>query len=195
MYSVLVDKMKSSIGLTILVMLAVIFFLADKGWADAGDLDPTFDGDGIVITDFAASYDEAFAVAIQSDGKIVAVGAVDESDANDFAVARYNSDGSLDPTFDGDGKVTTDFAGHFDYGKAVAIQSDGKIVVAGYTIDPVSSSDFALARYNADGSLDTTFGIGGKVTTDFIGNWDQATSIAIQNDGKIVVAGWACLRW
>jgi uncharacterized delta-60 repeat protein len=132
--------------------------LASPAVAAAGDLDTSFDANGKVTTDFGG-FDGAAEVAIQPGGKIVAAG----SAAGDFALARYNRDGSLDASFDGDGKVTTDFGGVFEAASAVAIQRDGKIVVAGST---GAVDDFALARYNRDGSLDTRFDGDGKVTTD-----------------------------
>ena len=117
-------------------------------------------------------------MAIQADGKIVVAG----SSRRNFALARYNSNGSLDTSFDGDGKLTTDFGG-WDEASSMAIQADGKIVVAGSSRD-----NFALARYNSNGSLDTSFDGDGKLTIDF-GGIDMAHSMAIQADGKIVVAG------
>jgi uncharacterized delta-60 repeat protein len=158
-----------------------------------GSLDTTFDTDGVVTTDFGTSTDEAYGVAIQSDGKIVVAGtSTSSTTAEDFALARYNSNGSLDTTFDGDGKVTTDIFLSFDFARAVAIQADGKIVVAGYTrISP--DADFAVVRYNSNGSLDTSFGSGGKVVTEFnAGNPFNSTNVyalALQSDGKIVVVG------
>jgi uncharacterized delta-60 repeat protein len=152
-----------------------------------GSLDTSFDSDGKVTTDFGGGNDQAFSVAIQSDGKIVAAG--NSRNGNwDFALARYNTDGSLDTSFDSGGKVTTDFGGGNDRAYSVAIQSDGKIVAAGYSSNG-SNNDFALARYNTDGTLDTNFDSGGKVTTDFGGGNDYAFSVAIQSDGKIVAAG------
>jgi len=149
-----------------------------------GSLDTTFDGDGKVTTDIGV-FDEAFGLAIQSNGRIVAAGSTaPQGYCCQFALARYNSDGSLDTSFDGDGELTTPFGG--DSGAyAVAIQSDGKIVAAGQTYDPFRSG-FALARYNPDGSLDMTFGTGGKVITTPLG---PASSLAVQSDGKIVVVG------
>src|SRR5262249_19153544 len=99
--------------------------------------------------------------------------------------------GTLDPTFGGDGKVTTDFASSNDFGQGAAIQADGKMVVAGFAqnLQNPANTDFALTRYNPDGSLDTTFGTGGKVTTDFGSTTDRAFGVAIQADGKIVAAG------
>src|SRR5207247_2165686 len=108
----------------------------------------------------------------------------------DFALARYNADGSLDATFGTGGKVTTDFAGDDDQAFAVVLQSDGKIVVAGEA-KTSRRGDFALARYNANGSLDATFGTGRKVTTDFAGDDDAAFGVALQTGGKIVAAGGA----
>jgi uncharacterized delta-60 repeat protein/uncharacterized repeat protein (TIGR01451 family) len=177
--------------LTLVGTLVLVIAIASPAAAPPGDLDTTFDSDGLVTTDFAGSIDEAFAVAIQGDGKIVAAGFVVVSDGtNDFALARYNADGSLDTTFDGDGKVTTDFAGSSDQAFAVAIQGDGKIVAAGFA-HVSGTNDFAVARYNAAGSLDTTFSGDGKVTTDFAGGHDLALDVALQGDGKIVAGGGA----
>ncbi len=93
---------------------------------------------------------------------------------SDFALARYNSNGSLDNSFDGDGKLTTDFFGSDDYASSLAIQTDGKIVVAGRADNQYYRLDFALARYNSNGSLDNSFDGDGKLTTDFFGNNDIA---------------------
>jgi uncharacterized delta-60 repeat protein len=125
-------------------------------------------------------------VAIQTDGTIVAVGGQYNPFplVDDFALARYNPDGSPDPTFGTGGKLTTDFGG-VDQGNGVAIQADGRIIAVGAG---GPSHDFTLARYNSDGSLDPTFGAGGKLTTDF-GGFDRANAVALQTDGKIVTAG------
>ena len=145
--------------------------------AAPGDLDVSFSGDGKQTTDFGGS-DLAAAVAVQADGKIVVAGS---SDGN-FALARYGVDGALDPSFSGDGLVTTDIGGTDD-GQGVAIQPDGKIVVAGG-----SEGNFALARYTTGGGLDPSFSGDGKQTTDF-GLEDRATAVALQADGRIVVGG------
>ncbi|MBW3540365.1 MAG: hypothetical protein KY476_08850 [Planctomycetes bacterium] len=155
-----------------------------------GSPDTSFDGDGKVTTDFGSLSDQAHGVAIQADGKIVVAGwSVQSGTGVDFALARYNADGSLDTSFSGDGKLTTDFGSSTDQALGVAIQVDGKIVIAGLSVQPGTSNDFALARYNVDGSLDTTFSGDGKLTTDFAGSFDRAFGVAIQADGKIVVAG------
>ena len=161
-----------------------------------GSLDESFDGDGKLTTDFGA-HETAFGVAIQSDGKIVVVGDTSTITRADFALARYNSDGTLDASFDDDGKQTTnfgdssvpDFGGSDDFARSVAVLSDGGIVVAGYTFNSRSTNGFSLARYTSDGQLNTSLGRDGKVTTAFHSFADQATDVAIQSDGKIVVVG------
>src|SRR5882724_2239092 len=164
-----------------------------------GDLDPTFGTDGKVLTDFDHSTDIANAVAVQADGKLVVVGTTyqnnDFSD-EDFAVARYNPDGTLDRTFGIGGKVQTDFPGLAAVASSVVVQPDGKIMAAGtvfvnFNPGDSSNTDFALARYNSDGSPDATFGNGGQVSTDFLGLEDDAFSVLIQPDGKIVAVGSA----
>ncbi|MQA75431.1 MAG: hypothetical protein GEU88_13990 [Solirubrobacterales bacterium] len=177
------------LGLLASAALAAPAALADP---DPGDLDESFGGDGRVVADVGA-FDVANAVAIQADGRIVAAGELGTMSSSDFALARYNPDGTLDPTFVGDGKsagdgtLTTDFGDSSDLAHAVAIQADGKIVVAGAT--SLGDGRFALARYNPDGSLDSSFSGDGKVTTDIGGGDDGANAVAIQADGKIVAAG------
>jgi uncharacterized delta-60 repeat protein len=153
-----------------------------------GSLDANFGFNGFVFTPLGdLHFSNAFGIAIQpNDGKIVSAGAAGVTDlGNDFALARHHGDGSLDDSFDGDGKVTLDWPGGFDSGSALVIQPDAKIVVAGR-----NGSDFALARYNRDGSLDASFGIGGRVITDFAGGIESAEAVALQPDGKIIAAGF-----
>lgn len=155
-----------------------------------GSFDSTFSGDGRQITNFGNKYlfTDVSSVAIQDDGKIVVGAAATDTALNrDFAIVRYNLDGSLDNTFNSDGKQTTDFS-NFDVATSLAILSNGKIVVAGKTLNG-SNLNFIIARYNQDGSLDKTFSGDGKQTTDFASTRDHANSVAIQIDGKIVVAG------
>jgi uncharacterized delta-60 repeat protein len=162
-----------------------------------GSLDTSFGNGGIVTTIFPeGSY--AFDVALQPDGKIIAAGTVfvdfnpgDMSDT-DFALARYNPNGSLDTTFGNSGMVTTDFLGHEDDAFSVLIQPDGKIIAVGSANDPATFYDFAAVRYLSNGTIDTAFGVAGKVRTDFGDqNFDRARSAALQPDGKIVAAGFA----
>jgi uncharacterized delta-60 repeat protein len=153
--------------------------------AAPGSIDPSFDGDGIATTDFGTS-DLAFAVAIQSDDKIVVAGGCDIDDASHFCMARYNPDGTLDASFDSDGKVATPLEG--GNATALAIQGDDKAVLAGSCFVGGPAPSFCLARYNTDGSLDATFDSDGVVTTT-IRSVDSAAAVAIQADGKIVAAG------
>ena len=112
-----------------------------------GALDATFGTGGKVTTDFAGDTDRAFAVALQTDGRIVAAGETTTGyRGEDFALARYNPNGALDATFGEGGQVTTDFAGDTDRAFAVALQTDGKIVAAGEA-KTQTKEDFALARY------------------------------------------------
>ncbi len=159
--------------------------LEDRQLLNAGSLDATFGTGGKVITDSNFGYDWAFTLAVQNDGKILAAGRTGTSNL-DFALLRYHANGSLDSSFGTGDKVITDFGSTQDYARSLALQADGKIVVAGYTVG--TDRNFALARYNADGSLDSSFGTGGKVITDFGGN-DYAYAVTLQADGKIVVAG------
>jgi len=177
---------------TLLVASLLSYVAQNRVKADDGDLDKSFGVGGKVITDFSGGEDEATAVAIQNDGKIVAVGSTIKplvAANRDFALARYNADGSLDKSFGTGGKVATDF-GNSDIALAVAIQQDGKIISAGKAFkNGQSATDtgnyFAVARHNSDGSLDTSFGSGGKV----IGDLGAADALAIQDDGRIVAAG------
>jgi uncharacterized delta-60 repeat protein len=153
-----------------------------------GSLDTSFGTGGKVATDWGGD-DAIFSVALQPDGKIVAAGDSLSSTA-DFVLARYSLDGSLDSSFGTGGKVITDFGGVGGRANAVVLQPDGKIVAAGISVHAANPATFALARYNVDGSLDSSFGIGGKVTTSFGGAFgDVANALVLQPDGKIVAAG------
>jgi uncharacterized delta-60 repeat protein len=161
-----------------------------------GDLDTSFGNGGKVTTSFPG-FPGAYgsAMAIQPDGKIVVVGEADSSTGRDFALARYNTEGSLDSTFGEKGRVTTDFFGFGDYASAVAIQPDGRIVVGGTCTTTANDTDFALARYNSDGRLDDAFGVGGKFNLDLGGNADEhINSVLLQSDGRIVVVGQTLLN-
>jgi uncharacterized delta-60 repeat protein len=161
-----------------------------------GRLDASFGRGGKVLTDLSCGSFDEVAVAIQADGKIVAAGASDRGGSSrDFALARYTANGRLDPSFGNGGKVLTDFGSSSDDTPfALAIQANGKLVVAGRS-NARGNMDFALARYNQDGSLDPSFGLEGKVLTDFgSSSGDQAFALAIQADGRPVAAGWRYVR-
>jgi uncharacterized delta-60 repeat protein len=156
-----------------------------------GSLDTNFGSGGKVTTDFFGTGDQAWTVAVQTDGKIIVGGIATKpgNNSGDFALAQYNTNGSLDTSFGADGKVVTDF-GQGDSLSGIAIQPDGKIVGAGFTgTSSPNSFDFALARYNADGTLDSSFGTGGKTTTDFFGFNDDALAVKLARNGTIVVGG------
>jgi uncharacterized delta-60 repeat protein len=168
----------------------------------AGALDTSFNAGGTkpgtITTDFGSGNDAVQALVLQPDGKIIAVGGAGDGASSDFALARYNNNGTLDTTFNSGGTkpgtVTTDFSGDADKAYAAAIQPDGKIVVAGNaTVSGVSG--FAVARYNSDGTLDFAFNPGGAkpgtlVTAVGPGN-ATAKALALQPDGELVVAGYA----
>lgn len=154
----------------------------------AGGLDGGYGSGGTAKVSIAGD-DEIFAIAQQTDGMIVAVGRADDGIDSDFAVVRLTTTGQPDPLFSGDGIATIEFGGK-DTARAVAIQGDGAIVVAGVTEG--SNSDIAVARLTSVGAPDGTFGVGGKVTTAVTPREDAAYAVIVQPaDGKIVVAGEA----
>jgi uncharacterized delta-60 repeat protein len=185
---------KNKLNLTKIFLATILTFslsnLQSPAWAADGELDTTFGTGGKVTTAVGLGDDEAFSVVLQSDGKIVAAGYSYNGSNYVFAVDRYNIDGSLDTTFDTDGKVTTAVGSGTDVATSVVLQSDGKIVVAGYSYNG-SNYDFAVVRYNTNGSLDTTFDTDGKVTTAIGSGEDRALSVVLQSDGKIVAAGYS----
>ena len=171
-----------------------------------GSSDNSFDGDGIAQTNIlkGGSADVAYGIALQAPDaqgrqKIIAVGYADAgiSHPRQWAVVRYNANGTLDTTFDGDGKVTTAFTKSKTntIARNVVVQSDGRIVVVGNAAGVNGSSDFAVVRYNTNGTLDATFGAGGKVTTDLqseharTNSNDIARAVVLRADGKLVVVG------
>jgi len=144
-----------------------------------------------VTTDFSPGSDEVRALAFQADGKVIAVGVYGFVR---FAIARYEPDGDLDTTFSGNGKTSTGFRAEQAFANGVGLQADEKIVVVGaasVAFGPRTAGRFALARYNPDGTRDTTFSGDGKTTTDFTPGLDAASQVAIQPDGTIVAVGTA----
>ncbi|HEX5687465.1 MAG TPA: delta-60 repeat domain-containing protein [Ideonella sp.] len=158
-----------------------------------GMLDETFGTGGRVTTDFDGFNDDAFAVLVQPDGRIVAVGsAKNPVNFYDFALARYLPNGAIDTTFGTAGKVRTDAGGHnFDRARAAALQPDGKIVAAGFGSSPFGAQKFAIARYGSNGVLDPSFSGDGRAQVDFGSCCQYANSVLVQGDGKIVVVGIA----
>ncbi len=186
-----------AIKIGLLVGILGLLSLTASAHGAAGDLDASFDGDGVAN----GTHGQTYAVAVQKDGKIVAAGCTEvcgtAGERGDFTLARFTAGGSLDPGF-GSGGVATANLGESDQAHAIAIQPDGKIVAAGCTgCDWFTggTSAFALARYNADGTLDTTFGSGGKVKSDLLLGLglsrDVAYGVVVQPDGKIVAGGFS----
>ncbi|MCP4335309.1 MAG: hypothetical protein GY785_21875, partial [Gammaproteobacteria bacterium] len=153
---------------------------------------PTFispTGDGMVTTAIGAGVDKGRDVTVQSDGKILVAGYSHNGIDNDFALTRYNADGTLDTSFGGgDGVTTTAIGPADDIAQKVALQSDGKILVSGPSWNG-TDYQFAVTRYNTDGTLDTSFDTDGKVTVDLTAGDDYAYGLAVQDDGKILVSG------
>lgn len=153
-----------------------------------GSLDTTFAQKGYTTKDFGKD-DRAFSVDLQSDGKILLCGFVERFNW-DFAIARFNTDGSIDTTFGEKGSTILNIGSYNDVAFSIKAQQDGKIIVCGWTYI-FGSWDFALVRLNPDGSLDNTFGSNGVVTTDYYHQYNTSHSVAIQSDGKYVAAGYA----
>jgi uncharacterized delta-60 repeat protein len=171
---------------TILACIVACLLVSASALAADGELDPTFGTGGKVATSFDLPDASANAIALQADGKIVAAGWLFNLDGTlGWAVARYNPDGSLDATFDFDGRLRTTFFGFNDVAEAVVIQPDGKILVAG-TVEEGLQSRFAIARYLTDGSLDSTFDGDGRAIGAFFGT---VASMVLESDAKIVLAG------
>lgn len=163
--------------------LAVLAATTAAATAATGSLHSAFGAAGKATANYGGT-DSANAVAIMSNGKIVVAGTTTALGTSDFAVLRYNANGTLDTSFDSDGGVITDISGgSVDVASGVAVQSDGKILVVG-----TNGLDTVLVRYHANGALDTFFGAGGRVITNVSGT-DRGTCLAIQNDGKILVGG------
>ncbi|MEU7726948.1 calcium-binding protein [Streptomyces sp. NPDC040724] len=176
--------------------LALVLALPGVAAAAPGDLDPAFDGDGKVVTD-VGGFSSVQGMAVQADGKIVTVGyAYSSETSGDFTLVRYNADGSLDLTFDGDGIASTDFDQANEEARALALQPDGKIVVVGGTTDWGGNGAWAAARFNPDGSTDTTFDGDGRATLEInVDAIESAMAVAVQSDGKIVLGGESFGVW
>jgi uncharacterized delta-60 repeat protein len=180
-------------------LVAVVAALLAPAAAGAapGDLDTTFSGDGRVTTDTGDGFMYVNDVAVQPDGKVVVAGAFTPTgqfpDGSDFMLIRYTAGGAPDPSFGGDGIVTTDFTGFYDGAVDVAVTPAGKIVAVGWasTASTTSFTDHALVRYNADGSLDDSFAGDGRQTLDFNGNSEGASAVALLPDGRILIGGSA----
>jgi uncharacterized delta-60 repeat protein len=173
-----------------LALISIVFsalpITPGSGWAAAGDLDPSFRSGGVAVTQ--SGLVEPFAILTQPDGKIVAGGAGVQPNLTVFGLARHHLDGSLDTSF-GNGGVALTPIGSFGFATAVARQPDGKLVAAGQSYGPSQTYEFTLVRYEVDGTLDTSFGADGVVTTPVGSSDAEAFALVLQPDGKLVVAG------
>lgn len=162
-----------------------------------GTLDNSFAGNGKAVVTLSSGYDYGNSVTIQPDGKIILAGnSLGTNNAQDFSLIRLNVDGTLDTSFDGDGKAIFAVSPYAESGSSVTVQADGKIILAGNCVNPVTSNtDFSLIRLNANGSLDTIFGDlvsgvhTGKAIIDVAGSTDYGRSLTVQTDGKLILAG------
>ena len=156
-----------------------------------GSPDDSFGDSGLVITDISPGPDTARSVAIQADGRIL-VGGSETYGNEDFALARYDSDGGLDQGFGSGGKVFTDFDGRKDKIHSLVVLDDGRIMAMGESTEGTgwnAEENIALALYQADGSLDVSFGTEGRVRTSFSENVHSYKKVVVQTDGKFVVVG------
>ena len=154
-----------------------------------GAVDNSFGDNGIVLTPIGTSGATLTSTKIQQDGKILAAGHYYNGSNEDFVLMRYTSDGTLDDSFGTNGIVTTQVGASSDYAYSMAIQNDGKIILAGSGFQ--TNDDYALVRYNNDGTIDNTFGINGKVFTQVGAANDVAKTVLLQDDGKIIAAGYS----
>jgi uncharacterized delta-60 repeat protein len=153
-----------------------------------GTLDNSFGTNGKVIQPIGSWSDYGKSTVIQPDGKILLGGFCSNGSNNDFCIARFNSNGTLDTSFGSSGKVIQPIGSSNDYGWSLVIQPDGKILLGGYC-GSGSNHDFCIARFNSNGTLDTSFGTGGKVIQPIGSSNDYGFSLAIQPDGKILLGG------
>ncbi len=156
----------------------------DNGFGTNGFQKTDFGGNAVL----ASSDDYARAILLQTDGKILVAGTFYSANESLFAIARYNTNGTLDDSFDADGKATVDVTGIFDEADALAIQADGKILIGGNSLDNLTDFNYALVRLASNGTPDASFGTAGIVISDW-GYSDHIFGLAIQADGKILAAG------
>lgn len=171
----------------LLLTLITYFISLLTSVAQPGNLDGDFDSDGRLTVDFDLKDDKVFGVAVQPDGKIIAAGYSNIAGDHDFAMARFNTDGTYDATFGTGGKVTTSFSSGDEQAFALLLQPDGRIILAGNMYN--GTYDFAMARYTSSGALDNTFSDDGILYTDIENSSDLCRAAALQPDGKIILAG------
>ena len=172
-----------------LLVLVFIFCISNYSQSQPGILDCDFNADGKITTDISTHFDYAYDVAIQDDGKIIAAGLTYNGSNEDFLVIRYTTDGNYDNTFGNNGIDTIDFGGLMDDAMSLAIQPDGKIIVAGYSYNTSFETYISIVRLKYDGSLDPSFGNNGKINDNYSLSINSINSVIIQPDGKILIGG------
>jgi uncharacterized delta-60 repeat protein len=159
-----------------------------------GSLDTSFDSDAKVVIPMGSPFLPQSMLTVQPDGKIILVGSPTVGNTTNFTVMRLNSSGSLDTSFDSDGKVIVQVGTSFDYATSVTVQADGRILVAGYSYTNTYKQNFCLVRLNTDGSLDTSFDSDGKLIVPVGSSDSEAYGMTVQPDGRIVVVGRALVN-
>lgn len=154
-----------------------------------GVLDNTFGVSGIALTSIGGTQNIANDIAIEIDDKIILVGRTNNGGLFDFAVLKYNVNGTLDNTFGTNGYVITSIDISNDNALGVAIESNGRIIVAGNYMNSANKQNIAIMNYNNDGSINSNFGVNGKVMTQIGSSHCNANSVVLQSDGKIIIAG------
>jgi len=183
--------------LTKVILILAFIFICLPSLTPAqspGDLDNTFGNGGIVVTDITGYIDGAYSIALQIDGKIILTGYSIETIGafREMTSVRYLTDGVIDSSFGTNGIVITDVSDREGEAYSVAIQTDGKIVIGGFSeSSSTNNDDFTLVRYDTTGNLDNTFGTDGIVTTEIRSDNDVLESLIIQPDGKIIGVGWS----
>ena len=167
----------------LLALLAATFGI----YGQSGVLDPSFGNNGIVTTVISGTYNLGHTAVVQPDGKIIVAGEAGESSTYKVAVARYNTDGTLDTSFGNSGTLLVTVGTARSYARNIAVQPDGKIVIGAYTYDDIAG-DFAVVRLNADGTLDNSFGTNGITIIDN-GSHEVVDAMTLLSDGKILLAG------
>ena len=153
-----------------------------------GTLDTTWNSTGKVLTDLGGGGDFARAMTLQPDGKVLLAGNCANGATSDFCAARYLANGTLDGTWNGTGKVITPIGSSDDFARAMTLQPDGKVLLAGYCRNGFIPA-FCAARYLANGTLDSTWNGTGTVITPIGSSSDSAFSMTLQPDGKVLLAG------
>jgi uncharacterized delta-60 repeat protein len=177
-------------------IIFIYLFLGYFGFSQSITLDGTFGIGGKKIESMVAGDDIIISTKLQSNGKIVVAGSLTYSPNGNIILSRFNIDGSLDNSFGINGKILTSLINEVPFNSSLKIQSDDKILITASLFNSSSNFDFATSRYNSNGSIDTSFGINGTVTTD-LGNLtsDFANAIEIQSDNKIVVSGTTMINF